>query len=205
MMPPGCLPLEGLLDLEHPGDILRPIWLEDFPKRSWKTLLGRGTSGLPCSGCCYCDLDKWQKMDGWMVERVKVRNVMVPNWPCNLKTCRPPVHHSPPPSVNESSKNRAVLDWSGKLQNRDVETIWITKVWQWIKIFLLHCRPDCNILTLLLQPYSYSVLDKNDLVPSRIFGHAVRRSRILWILDHPLRHVRYCQHSGQMIIRYYSN
>lgn len=108
-MPPGCLPLEGLLDLEHPGDILRPIWLEDFPKRSWKTLLGRGTSGLPCSGCCYCDLDKWQKMDGWMVERVKVRNVMVPNWPCNLKTCRPPVHHSPPPSVNESSKNRAVL------------------------------------------------------------------------------------------------
>ncbi len=43
------------------------IWL-GHASGSWKMLLGRGTSGLPCLACCHCNpaLDKQQKMDGWM-------------------------------------------------------------------------------------------------------------------------------------------
>ena len=38
------------------------------PRKSWKTLLGRGTSGLPCSACCHHNrsLDNRTTMDGWM-------------------------------------------------------------------------------------------------------------------------------------------
>ena len=54
-MPPGRLPLE--------------VWgASGSPRKSWKSLLGRGTSGIPCLACCPHDpaSDNRKKMDGWM-------------------------------------------------------------------------------------------------------------------------------------------
>lgn len=57
-------------DPEHAGGIIYLIWhgnISGSPMRSWKTLLGRGTSGWTRLNCC-CDrtLDKQQKI-GWQV------------------------------------------------------------------------------------------------------------------------------------------
>ncbi len=59
------------VDPEHAGEIIYLIWpgnASGSPRRSWKMLLGRGASGLPCLVCCHCDPapDKQKKMDGWM-------------------------------------------------------------------------------------------------------------------------------------------
>ncbi len=59
------------VDPEHTGEITYLILLGKAlgsPRRSWKMLLGRGKSGLPCLACCHCSPtpDKWQNMDGWI-------------------------------------------------------------------------------------------------------------------------------------------
>ncbi len=59
------------VDPEHAGGVtclMLPGTSQDPPRRSWKALLGRGTSGLPYLACCHRDLapDKQKKMDGWV-------------------------------------------------------------------------------------------------------------------------------------------
>ncbi len=58
-------------DPEHAGGITYLIWpgnASGSPRRSWKTLLGRGTSGTLCLACCHRDPapDKRNRVDGWM-------------------------------------------------------------------------------------------------------------------------------------------
>lgn len=56
----------------HTGEIISPDWpgkTSVFPRMSWRKWLGRGRSGLLCSGCCCPHIlapDKWEKMDGWV-------------------------------------------------------------------------------------------------------------------------------------------
>lgn len=56
--------------LEVMYGVIYPTWYWDtsgFRRESCKVLMGRGTFGILCFACCYCDQipDKW-KMDGWM-------------------------------------------------------------------------------------------------------------------------------------------
>ena len=57
------------VDPEHAGGIIYLIWsgtASGSPGRSWKTLLGREMSGLPCLSCLssHPDSDKVEKKDG---------------------------------------------------------------------------------------------------------------------------------------------
>lgn len=66
----GHIELVGdpVADPEHAGKLRCLIWPGNAswsPRRSWKTLLERGTSWVPCLAGCHCDLspDKCQKID----------------------------------------------------------------------------------------------------------------------------------------------
>ncbi len=62
------------VDCTHAAEIIYLIWLGNAPRspprRSWKMLLGRGRSVLPCLACCHheCAPDKRQKTDGWKIQ-----------------------------------------------------------------------------------------------------------------------------------------
>lgn len=82
-MPPGCLPSE-VFWAHLPGRRPGPHWTDYvshlawehniIPRRSWKTLLGRGASGIPSSGCRRRDPtpDEQEKMDVWMEMKTKI-------------------------------------------------------------------------------------------------------------------------------------
>ncbi len=76
----GGFPRDPGVDPEHSREVMYLIWLGNAsgsPRRSWKALLGRGTSGLPCSACCHRNpaLDKQQKMDGWISDCKHITSV----------------------------------------------------------------------------------------------------------------------------------